>query len=160
MKAIFLDIDGVIATPTSVRDNYRQGRAADTQRYDALALRYLGRLVGETGAMVVLTSNWRRDADERDEWVSAIMDNLYAQLAEAGAPVSDQTPVLFGHDRSCEVGAWLAEHPCEAYVIIDDLAHFDERPDVAEGHLVIVEDSEGIRGPHFQRALDILTGSG
>ncbi|MDO5709111.1 MAG: HAD domain-containing protein, partial [Coriobacteriales bacterium] len=60
-------------------------------------------------------------------------------------------------DRSAEVGAWLDAHPCESYVIIDDLAEFEERPEVVKDHLVIVEDSEGIRYKHFYRALSILS---
>ena len=156
MKAIFLDIDGVIATPTSVMDNFANGRTADTQLFDALALRYLGRLVAETGAVVVLTSNWRRSADDQDDWYKAIMDNLYRQLEDVGAPIYDQTPKIFGRDRSFEVGAWLDEHPCEAYVIIDDIARFTDRPEIADGHLVIIEDSEGIRSYEFNRAREIL----
>ena len=51
MKAIFLDIDGVIATPTSVRLNYLLGRGPDRQRFDTVSLAYLQRLVTETGAV-------------------------------------------------------------------------------------------------------------
>ena len=156
MKVIFLDIDGVIATPTSVRLNYLLGRGPDTQWYDAVALGYVGRLVRETDAQVVLSSNWRADLGSPDPFMEAIMDNLFAQLADAGAPVSDTTPVCLGHDRSVEVGAWLDAHPCEAYVIFDDLACFEERPEVAPGHLVLIEESDGIRWQHYRAAREIL----
>ncbi len=157
MKAIFLDIDGVIATPTSVRLNFLLGRGPTNQRYDFVALTYLGRLVRETGSIIVLTSTWREDLDHPNPFTQEVMKNLYAQLAEVGAPVSDVTPVLGIGDRSAEVGAWLDAHPCESYVIIDDLAEFEERPEVVKDHLVIVEDSEGIRYKHFYRALSILS---
>lgn len=156
MKAIFLDIDGVIATPTSVRLNYLLGRGPDRQRFDTVSLAYLRRLVAETGSIVVLTSTWREDMSTGDPYVNAIMDNLFAQLEEAGAPVASMTPVLQTADRSAEIAAWLGEHPCDAYVIFDDLARFEDRPDVIEGHLVLVEDSEGIRHHHYQRAREIL----
>ena len=156
MKAIFLDIDGVIATPTSVRLNYLLGRTVTNQFYDGVALTYLGRLVEQTGAVVVLTSTWREDLGHGNDLVEAIMSNLFAQLAEAGAPVADTTPVLADTDRSGEIAAWLHDHPCETYVIFDDLARFEDRPDVCEGHLVLVEDSEGIRHAHYQRALALL----
>lgn len=156
MKAIFLDIDGVIATPTSVRLNYLLDRRVNNQWYDGVALTYLGRLVRETGAQVVLTSTWREDLGHNNPLVEAIMDNLFDQLAQAGAPVTGFTPVLPNTDRSGEIAAWLNEHPCEAYVIFDDLAHFEDRPDVSEGHLVLVEDSEGIRQAHYRLARKLL----
>lgn len=157
MKAIFLDIDGVIATPTSVRLNYLLGRNPTNQWYDFVSLTYVGRLVSETGAVVVLTSTWRADLEHANPMTKAIMDNLFAQLEEVGAPVYDATPVLPGADRSEEIGAWLDEHPCESYVIFDDLARFEARPEVCEEHLVLIEESDGIRHPHFWRAKEILS---
>lgn len=156
MKAIFLDIDGVIATPTSVRLNYLLGRGPERQWYDPVSLAYLGRLVTETGAVVVLSSTWRRDLGGGSPLTEAIMGNLYDQLAAAGAPVLDITPVCPGTDRSGEIGAWLDEHPCSSYVIIDDLARLEDRPDVTDGHLVRIEESDGIRHQHFRRALELL----
>lgn len=156
MRALFLDIDGVIATPVSVRLNYLLGRQVDRQWYDQVALSYLGRLVQESGAVVVLTSTWRNDLDSPDQLARAIMANLLEQLAAAGAPMHDMTPSLPGCDRSAEVGAWLDEHPCEAYVIFDDLACFHDRPEVSAGHLVLIEESDGIRWQHYRAARRIL----
>ena len=156
MKAIFLDIDGVIATPTSVRLNYLLGRGPERQFYDRVALDYLGRLAHESEAVVVLTSNWRSDLTSDDPYLQEIARNLSEQLECAGAPVYDATPVRYDCDRSGEIGAWLSEHPCERYVILDDLATFEDLRDVAEGHLVRIEDSEGIRHQHFYAAQAIL----
>ena len=157
MKAIFLDIDGVIATPASVRKNYMLGRTPENQLYDSVALMYVGRLVELTGAIVVLASTWREDLDTIDPYLRAIIDNLCRQLEAVGAPISDVTPRLPGGDRSAEIGAWLDAHPCDAWVILDDLARFEERPEVCGRHLVIIDDSEGIRHQHFLRALDALS---
>ena len=156
MKAIFLDIDGVIATPTSVRLNYLLGRGPDRQRFDTVSLAYLQRLVTETGAIIVLTSTWREDMCTNDPFINAIMDNLFQQLEEVGAPVASMTPVLQTADRSAEIAAWLDENPCDTYVIFDDLARFEDRPEVTDGHLVLIDDSEGIRHHHYQRAREIL----
>jgi len=156
MKAICLDIDGVLATPTSVRLNYLLGRSVDNQWYDGVALTYLGRLVSQTGAVIVLASTWREDLDSPNPFMRSIMDNLLDQLADVGAPLFGATPILRESDRSGEIGAWLDAHPCETWVIFDDLAHFDDRPEVAEGHLVCIEDSEGIRYQHYRRALEVL----
>lgn len=156
MKAIFLDIDGVVSTPSSMRLNAALGREPEEYRYDRMSLAYLGQLAARTGAVVVLSSSWREDLDSRDPVLAAIVANLLGQLEAVGAPVHDVTPRLIGGDRSAEIGAWLEAHPCEAYVIIDDRARFEERPEVAEGHLVLIENSDGIRQQHFARALAIL----
>ena len=159
MRVIFLDIDGVVATPTSVRLNYLLGRTVETQWYDGVALSYLGRLVEESAGLVVLTSTWREGLTSKDPFTRAIMDNLLAQLADAGAPVADTTPRLPGHDRSAEVAAWLAAHPgWESYVVLDDLARFEECPEVA-AHLVRIEESDGIRWQHYRLAREKLFSS-
>lgn len=159
MKAIFLDIDGVIATPTSVRLNYLLNRGPERQWYDGVALGYLGHLVSYTGAKVVLSSNWRTGYTDGSSFEQEIMRNLFDQLEAVGAPVADCTPQLFDGDRSSEVGAWLDEHPCENWVIFDDLACFETRPEVAQGHLILIEESDGIRYQHFRQALEILDAS-
>lgn len=156
MKAIFLDIDGVVATPLSVRVSYRLGRGPERQWYDPFSLCYLGRLVRRTGATVVLASNWRSALEGGLPFEREVMSNLFGQLERFGAPISDWTPIGVAGDRSAEIGAWLDEHPCEAWVILDDMARFASRPEVAEGHLVRIEDSGGIRRRHFRQALSIL----
>ena len=156
MKAIFLDIDGVIATRDSMTASFERNLDPHEMVYDRRSLKYLGAIVAQTGAIVVLSSSWRADLNSGSAFIEAIVDNLLNQLAAAGAPVSDATPMIGGTDRSYEIGAWLDEHPCEAYVIFDDLARFADRPEVVEGHLVLIADSEGIRHHHFQQALQIL----
>ena len=157
MKAIFLDIDGVIATLTSMYANSAQNREPTEYVYDRVSLAYLGQLVARTGAIVVLSSSWRADLDSADPYLNAIVANLMRQFEAVGALPRDVTPMLPGGDRSAEIGAWLDVHPCEAYAIIDDRARFEERPEVASGHLVLVENSDGIRQQHFKQALAMLT---
>lgn len=156
MKALFLDIDGVIATPASMQKSYMLGREPENMLYDSIALMYVGRLVELTGAKVILSSTWREDLDTKDPTLRAIVDNLCCQLEAIGAPLYDVTPKVLGGDRSSEIGAWLDENPCEGWAIIDDRACFEKRPDVCEGHLVIIEDSGGIRHQHYLQALTAL----
>lgn len=156
MKAIFLDIDGVIATRDSMTASFERDLEPHEIEYDHRSLTYLGFIVAQTGAIVVLSSSWRADLNSGSAFIEAIVNNLLDQLAAAGAPISDATPMIGGTDRSYEIGAWLDEHPCEAYVIIDDRARFELRPEVADGHLVIIEDSNGIRASHVAQALRIL----
>ena len=156
MKALFLDIDGVIATPASMRKSYSLGREPENMLFDTIALMYVGRLVQRTGAKVVLSSTWREDLDSNDPLLRAIVDNLCRQLEAVGAPLFDVTPKVLGGDRSSEIGAWLDAHPCEAWAILDDRATFEQRPDVCEGHLVLIEKSDGLRHQHYLKTLAAL----
>lgn len=156
MKAIFLDIDGVVATPLSVRLSYRLHLDMEHQVYDPRSMFYLGQLVRRTGAVVVLASNWRTAILSDIPQEKEIMENLLRQLRRFGAPISGVTPLLAEGDRSAEIGAWLDEHPCESWVIFDDLASFETRPEVVGERLVLIDDSEGIRREHYRRAREIL----
>lgn len=156
MKAIFLDIDGVVSTVASMRKSYAMGREPEDMLYDTMALVYVGRLAKLTGAKVVLSSTWREDLDTKDPTLRAIIDNLCRQLEAVGAPLYDVTPKVLGGDRSSEISAWLEENPCEGWVILDDRARFEQCPDVCEGHLVRIEDSGGIRHQHYLQALNAL----
>ena len=55
-KYIFLDIDGVIATPESV--NHGMWGLADSKQ------QLLGKILKETGASIVLSSSWRKSTVE------------------------------------------------------------------------------------------------
>lgn len=157
MKALFLDIDGVISTVASMRKSYALGREPEEMLYDSMALMYVGRLVKLTDAKVVLSSTWREDLDTKDPTLRAIIDNLCRQLEAVGAPLYDVTPRVLGGDRSTEIATWLSENPCERWAILDDRACFEQRPDVCEGHLVLIEDSGGVRHQHYLSALTALS---
>lgn len=111
MKAVFLDIDGVLnchrtaiafgGIPHTTANN---GRA----RLDEVAIRLIGGIVCAAGAVVVLSSTWRKHAD----WLD------YGPAL--GLPIVDRTPQGMG-PRGREIADWLAKHPgVERYAIIDD----------------------------------------
>ena len=122
MKVIFLDIDGVLNyTEWYVSDRNPgnlEGQEADV---DPLCAERINRICRETGAKVVLTSDWRVN------WPYCI-DRLGRGGLEKDL-VIDKTPehMWLEHapedykSRGAEIEHWLSDHPeCDSYVILDD----------------------------------------
>jgi len=108
-KYIFLDIDGVITTPSS-------GYCLDPEKMMLLA-----RLVSLTDSWLVISSSWRA-ADVPDTILNLTdYDNQYVRdypfmLTNRIVGI---TPRLQGC-RGDEIKAYLEEKPCDAYIILDD----------------------------------------
>lgn len=155
MKAIFLDIDGVLCTPLSFWINRLLRQPIERQRFDPLALFWLRRLTRRTKAVVVLSSSWRDGLTADDPFSRAAMGNLFARLDRNGTPISDATPLALGGDKGMEIAAWLHCHPCEQYVILDDNDCFSMQPAVRT-HWVPIPDSRGLRHREAVAALHLL----
>lgn len=157
MTVIFLDIDGVLCTPLSVRLNWLFRRPMERPFFDPIALGLLRRLVRRTGARVVLSSSWRYSFEDDDPFMQAIRDHFYRTLEANGTPVWDLAPIL-GRSKGEEIAAWLEQHPGTGFVILDD------RPDEFTGtpalkvRLVEVDSMRGLRRRDFRQALDLLAG--
>lgn len=155
-KLIFLDVDGVIATPLSLFLSRLLGRKDTGQVFDPIALYWLSRLCKETGAHVILSSTWRDALTMDDPWARDLFSNLERRLAGNGTPIEACTPALMTGDRSLEIGAYLDAHPAAAYAVLDDSPWFLEREDV-KAHLVRIENSRGIRRAHYLAARALLS---
>lgn len=101
-KAIFLDIDGVL--------NFHKPESKDqTRTIRPELLSRLKRIVGRTGARVILASTWRHD------------EIALAEARARGVPIDDILPDLRPKSRGIEVSAWVKAHPeVTRYVILDD----------------------------------------
>jgi hypothetical protein len=103
MKAIFLDIDGVLncdGTPNPRKFPYV---------VDSRLLSRFRELVRVTGASVVLSSTWRVDP----------VGILAAKFFEV--PFDDVCPDMPGAPRCEELLTWLRQHPdVTRYVVLDD----------------------------------------
>lgn len=157
MKAIFVDVDGVICTERSLNIALEKDQEIYNMEFDARTLKYLKKLMEKTGAELVLSSSWRDGIGSDDPETKAIMDNLFSRMAENGTPLTWWTPLIYMGGRDDEVAAWLEEHPCEAYVIFDDNEYFRGSPEI-ERHFVYIEDSQGIDLWDYLKALRILEG--
>lgn len=121
MKVLFLDVDGVLN---------RCGKSA--QGLEQPQIEELDRVLRVTGAVVVLSSTWRK-------FEVSCMPRLRALFAERGWLMVGKTPVLDRWNGTCyeavergmEIQAWLDKHPeVERFAIVDDcedMAHLRER---------------------------------
>ena len=145
MKAIFLDFDGVITIPP------RWYLKADK-------IKYIKRIVDETGAKIIVSSSWRMDTVEetrknmiykekrcpRNKMLYWLIDNIY-----------DVTPwVGLGNGRGGEIQQWLNDHPeFDNYVILDD---DHDMWDSQMYHFVQTNYEDGITEVETIRAIKVL----
>ena len=109
-RVLFLDIDGVLN-----RTGYRPEVSLGLRSWVEPDLaRRANEVLQATGAVVVLSSDWRRGRD---------LAHLQGELAAAGLPcrLVGTTPVL-GRERWREIEAWLTAHavPVSSVAIVDD----------------------------------------
>jgi hypothetical protein len=135
---IFLDIDGVLA-PIRRWDRY-----GDTEPE---CMKVLNDIVAAADADVVVSSTWRHGKSVVELQAMLDADGFTGRVV--GKTRSD----ISGATRGEEIAAWLAAHPVEGYVIIDD--HADMGP--LRTHLVLTQPSRGLQPAHVTRALALLT---
>ena len=122
MKVIFLDFDGVLNTERYLRT--RDPRAQSI--LDETKLSLLRRVAEETGAVIVLTTSWRRHWDPDPARWDATWKPCGEALRRHGLTVCDRTPDYgdhSGNNRDREVRDWLTAHKgeVESFVILDDV---------------------------------------
>merc|ERR1712039_690987 len=134
-RVVFLDVDGVLLPTGSVETIVVDGVALpvrDTVRESDFAVSALGNLrsiVQQTGATIVLSSEWRRTeslkssigAVLRSHEVPVVRD--VTPIFHAKAELQEVHPVLAWCERRArEIGKWLKDHPeVTAWVALDDL---------------------------------------
>lgn len=112
MKIIFLDIDGVLNTPKTIRKfgfNF----------IDDILVALVARIVRETEAKIVLSSSWRIETKDLGIAKDA--------LAQHNLEIHDCTPRIerpFEEGnwvrRSEEIQSWIDQNEVTAFAIIDD----------------------------------------
>ncbi len=109
MRVLFLDVDGVLN-----RTGYRPAASTGLRSWIEPDLaRRLSQVLATTGAVLVMSSDWRRGRE---------LERLRTELSAAGVvgTLHDKTPEL-GTFRWQEIAAWLEANPVDAYVIVDDM---------------------------------------
>lgn len=147
MKVIFLDFDGVL---NSVDFHTRQHAAGEDEKprprhlepmLDPAAIQVLNEVIEKTGAVIVVSSTWRKG--ERRVW-------LQEQLTKRGlkGTVIDVTPDL-GTRRGLEIQQWLDGAACFPRGRLGPVTHFcilDDDTDMEHLYdkLVHIDDQLGL----------------
>mmetsp|Transcript_10508 Transcript_10508/g.23648 ORF Transcript_10508/g.23648 Transcript_10508/m.23648 type:complete len:261 (-) Transcript_10508:180-962(-) len=146
MKVIFLDIDGVLVTR-------RPGV------FEEHLLHNLRRLVTQSGAKIVLSSDWRRHPQARQEAARV--------LATVGLSFISCTPCLSVYlaQRPTEIMQWRLNHkklagaePLSHWVAIDDRELLEERHGShLRGHFVQTHPMRGLTDDAVNQCMAILS---
>lgn len=173
MKAIFLDIDGVLTNSEYL--NY------ETRHINPEKVRLLSEIVMQTGAVIVLTSTWKdgynKKTGEKDEYFK-ILEQVLEEYELSIYDITDHIPsrtqesmqfsvsladfehihCVHGTGRAAEVEKWIREHHPENYVILDDEDH-DWKDYGYDGHWVQTSwfnSAGGLNKEDVTKAIQIL----
>lgn len=152
MKIIFLDIDGVL---NSVR--YDRIRTINQGNIDETRMPMLKKLVEKTGALIVLSSSWRKHWEKDVDKCDDVGRELINTFSKYDLLIYDKTVCTVNNDRAEEIRVWLANNDSiEAFVIIDDIA-FGWGSDLQD-HLIKTNSriGFGLEEKHIQMAVQLL----
>lgn len=99
-SVIILDMDGVL------------NKFSEETLIDKRLLSNLKEIVDETGADLVLSSDWRHDPELKRLAIATFLEN--------GLKIIDETPYISSAKRSEEIKEWLKMNHYEKFAIIDD----------------------------------------
>eukprot|EP00929_Paragymnodinium_shiwhaense_P009105 TRINITY_DN113152_c0_g1_i1.p1 TRINITY_DN113152_c0_g1~~TRINITY_DN113152_c0_g1_i1.p1 ORF type:complete len:276 (+),score=59.00 TRINITY_DN113152_c0_g1_i1:124-951(+) len=134
-RVIFLDIDGVLLPVGSLETIVIDGvpvPTRDTVRENDFSISSLGNLrhiVHQTGATIVLSSEWRRQEKLKSS-VNAVLKSQDMPTLRDSTEIFSPKPELYKQSpllawcerRAREIGKWLKDHPdVTAWVALDDL---------------------------------------
>ena len=151
MKAIFLDVDGVL--------NYAGCPERTPHGFtgvDPGCVRLLHSIIDPTGAVIILTSTWQTC------WKNDVPDAdgkyLVDKLAEEGLKIRDMTGRYALEDRALGIYEYLEKHKDIAdWIVIDDEVYPGFEQYGILPHLVKTSYwSGGLKGEHVFKALDML----
>ena len=114
MKALFLDIDGVLATEESSRLAWHEEFA---YLFDPICVVILNTILEKTGAEIVLTSEWRIAFNNDLE----ALDRLFKYNKVNKSPIGVTSNIC--KDRNLEISDYLhkSPHRISSFVILDDM---------------------------------------
>merc|ERR1719408_294968 len=134
-RVIFLDIDGVLLAAGSLETIFIDGAPMPVRArlvdhdFNAAAMTNLRSIVLQTGASIVLSSEWRRTESMKDSIGIALRSKGLPQL-RGSTVVLKPRPELLQQDpgiiwcerRAREIGHWLKQNPdVKSWVALDDL---------------------------------------
>ena len=153
MKVIFLDVDGVL------NEAYSKSRSPHGFiGVDDYKVAVLKQIVDATGAVIVLSSTWKKEwsADPDEIGIDAVY--LNKKLAKYGLRIIDKT-IDDTWNRGFGIKAWLSTHDVETWLVLDDDKFEDFEYEGIMPHFVQTSFSDGgLMEKHISRCVDILSG--
>lgn len=127
MKALFLDIDGVVNSKETLIRNYRKNGKGTSLGIDPELAFIVGKIIIHTDCKLVISSSWRNHPDSIETIKQQVYPDIYGTTPNLRSTYDDN-----GRDvtRGSEVAKYLLEHPeITKYAILDDDGDFlDDQP--------------------------------
>lgn len=161
MKAIFLDVDGVLNCTTS-KSFCHDDICGVITGIDSDKVKRLAEIVKATGAKIILSSDWKDGWEKyyrnRKPSHAKYLDNHLKK--KGNLIISDKTPNTHnGYWRGEEILTYLRLHPdITDYVILDDTFFEDFSIKEIEEHLVLTNYKLGLTDGDVEKAIKILRG--
>lgn len=163
MKIIFLDIDGVLALGLIKR---RVTKWGNIYRFDRKAVKLFNELLSETGAEIVLSSDWKKqhsleDMREIFKWNGIIKGPISFTVNSPEYEEGENNEDWAG-GRAWEIKEYVDRHGLTNWLALDDLKlHESEYSDFFEGHFVYCgRRMEGVKQTSLKnKAIEILNGN-
>lgn len=157
IKALFLDLDGVLnSTASMMRFSENHGRTITTTRidehFDPEAIDRLNIITNLTGAKIVVSSTWRIGYEHNFQGLQALLQSNGVQGEVIGATTTK------GYNRGNQIQEWLDDHKdqVEAFVILDDDHLTPDSSHSLESSLIKTTFAKGLEDEHMWRAIEML----
>ena len=156
MKYLFLDVDGVLNTPSS-----RSRCAGHYIGIDNAKVLLLKHIIEKTGAEIVLHSTWKEfwEKEKHRKWMQdEFAIYLDKKLRAAGLVVVDKTPDYADRQRLSRgegIAEYLNARNWESFVILDDL-QFDYDSCGLTDYFVKTDEDTGLTAELAEKAIKIL----
>lgn len=157
IQLYFSTFDGVVNTLMIYKEPVKARRLLQKDGYyfdlcypqdkrvsNTTAVLWLEKLCKEFSANIVITSTWRKDYD-------LACESLYNSGLSKDVKIIGKTPWLDGY-RGAEIDAWLKEHSCPAFVILDDDSDMEPYTD----HLIKTDTYDGFTFNSYIKAKELL----
>lgn len=153
MKIIFLDIDGVLATHIQFMMNRTKFRKKHPEAeelripypFDEDCVKIFNEIIEETGADIVLTSDWKHHWDL--EGIDKVFK--YNQVVKSPFAFTENDAKSFGNitlNRAWEIDLYIRANDVDNFVVIDDLwVDRYMKFGVDEGRIIRTKDMEGLK---------------
>ena len=158
MKIIFLDVDGVLNN-----ENTKASAPSGCMGVEDKLISKLVKIVTETDAKIVLTSDWKIGWESFDIYCSEDAKYLNRKLKKYGLKISSKTYDdhvydRFFEDRGKGIHKFLEKvQNVESYVVIDDHT-FTDFDDEIMSHLVLTDYKIGLTDEDVAKVISILDG--